>query len=329
MSAPHALSPAALRRAPTPAALAALCTALLPGGRVGTVRRLRGGVSSGTHAVEIVGPRGERRRVVVRRYGDWRLRADPRVAEREWAILGALARAGAPTPRPLWLDRTGAVFGCPTIVLSRVPGRGLLVPRDPASWSRQLAEALAQIHRVPLTDAEQALLIDQQVGLHSLLDREAPPPGLAAQAGGGAVWQALRAWWPRLAPTPPALLHGDYWPGNTLWRYGRLTGVVDWEQARRGSPGQDVGCCRLDLTLLAGPAAAEAFTAAYAAASGQPIQRLFFWDLYAAAWALESLDEWVTGYHDLGRTDLPLAEARARLARFVADVLERAARAPS
>src|SRR5581483_8085253 len=130
MSVLPSLTDAELRRAPSAAALARLCAAICPGGRAGAVRRLRGGVSSGMHAVELWSLSGERQRVVVRRYGAWRVRNDPGAAEREWAVLDALARANVPAPRPLWLDQTGELFGCPTLVTSLLPGRGLLAPRD-------------------------------------------------------------------------------------------------------------------------------------------------------------------------------------------------------
>src|SRR3712207_1788623 len=54
--APPTLPESDLRRAPSHAALAVLCAAIQPGGRVGTVRRLRGGIASGMHAVDLVGP---------------------------------------------------------------------------------------------------------------------------------------------------------------------------------------------------------------------------------------------------------------------------------
>jgi aminoglycoside phosphotransferase (APT) family kinase protein len=314
-----------LRRAPAREALALICRAIQPGGRVGTVRRLRGGIASGMHAVDLVGPSGEHLWVVVRRYGAWRLKHDPGVAEQEWATLTALARVGAPTPRPIWLDTSGTVFGCPTIVTSRVPGRGLLAPRDQAGWVRQLAEALAQIHAAPLAADELELLVDQRAELDRLLAREATPAALADKPRGPEVWSAMRRAWPQLESSAPGLVHGDYWPGNTLWRYGRLSGVVDWEQVRRGDPAQDVACCRLDLTLLAGPEAAELFLRTYLAASKRTIKRLFFWELYIASSALEDVEHWVEGYHDLGRTDVAPAVARARLEQFAAEALARAA----
>jgi aminoglycoside phosphotransferase (APT) family kinase protein len=328
VSATHTLTDAELRRAPSPSSLAVLCAAIQPGGQVGAVRRLRGGIASGMHAVVLVGADGERRRVVVRRYGAWRLGRDPRVAEREWSTLAALARAGVPVPRPLWLDKGGVVFGCPTLVTSRLPGRGMLTSRDEADWVRQLAETLGRIHAAPLSASELEILLGQHADLADLLERDAPPPDLAKLPGIPEVWSAMRRWWPHLDGSVAALVHGDYWPGNTLWRYGRLTGVIDWEQARRGDPAQDVGCCRLDLALLAGPEASEAFRRAYEAATGRSVHHLFFWDLYMVTWALENLEHWISGYHDLGRTDITVEIARDRLARFTAAALADAERGP-
>jgi aminoglycoside phosphotransferase (APT) family kinase protein len=36
------------------------------------------------------------------------------------------------------------------------------------------------------------------------------------------------------------VLHGDYWPGNVLWRDGRLVGVIGWEEAAFGDPLADL-----------------------------------------------------------------------------------------
>ena len=46
----------------------------------------------------------------------------------------------------------------------------------------------------------------------------------------------LASAWPFPRPNPPALLHGDYWPGNILWKDGRLAAVIDWEDACLGDP---------------------------------------------------------------------------------------------
>ena len=314
---PPTLPDAELRKPPSREGLGIVCSAVQPGGRVGPVRRLRGGIASGMHAVDLVGPDGQHSWVVVRRYGQWRLEHHPRVAEQEWATLAALERVGAPTPRPIWLDTSGTVFGCPTIVLSRLPGHGLLAPRDLTGWVRQLAEALARIHAAPLTSSELSILEDQRAELDRRLASEETPTSLADKPLGPEVWSALRSCWPQVAPSAsPGLVHGDYWPGNTLWRRGHLSGVIDFEQVLWGDPAQDVGCCRLDLTLLFGPEAADLFLQTYLAVSGRAVNHLAFWDLFNAAWALEGVEHWIEGYHDLGRTDVTAAVARARLERL-------------
>jgi aminoglycoside phosphotransferase (APT) family kinase protein len=327
--APPTLADAALKRAPSRGALAVMAAAVQPGSRVRTIRRLRGGISSGMHSVELVGADDARSWVVVRRFGAWRLQNFPQAAEQEWAALTALARVGAPTPQPLWLDADGAVFGCPTIVTSRMPGSGLLAPRDLDGWVRQLAEALASVHAAPLDEDELGLLADQRDEIARLVERDGAPEIIADKPLGPEVWAAMRRWWPRIRPPEPTLVHGDFWPGNILWRYGRLTGVVDWEQVRRGDPTQDVGCCRLDLTLLFGPATADTFVREYEAASGRISRHLFFWELFIASMAIENVEHWIEGYHDLGRIDVTAEEAQARLERFVTEALARAADAES
>src|SRR5690606_20855011 len=70
----------------------------------------------------------------------------------------------------------------------------------------------------------------------------------------------------RAAPPQPgaaALLHGDYWPGNVLWRAGRLAAVIDWEDAALGDPLADLAISRLDLLWIFGPEAMRAFTDRY------------------------------------------------------------------
>ncbi len=314
-----------LPRAPAREALARLCAEIQPGGEVRAVTRLRGGISSGMHAVKLVGPGDLSRWVVVRRYGEWRITHYPQTPAQEWATLTALARVGAPTPLPIWLDHAGTLFGCPTLVTSRMPGRGLLLPRDPTRWVTELAQTLGKIHAAPLNEDELTILTDQRDDLIRLLDRDAPPSVLAEEPGGTEVWAMMRRLWPTIEPVTPTIVHGDFWPGNTLWLRGRLSAVVDWEQPRRGDPSQDVACCRQDLAVQLGPDAAETFLHAYEAFTGRTLQQLAFWDLYMVTWSMGQLEEWLKGYHDLGRTDLLITEARAQQTAFMTDALSRAA----
>jgi len=317
------MPPTDLRVPPSAVALAMLRDALAPGGRVGRLRRLRGGVSCGMHAVELFGSDGAPRWIVIRRYGDYWLDNDPAVCVREWRLLHLLERESLPAARPVWLDATGEAFGRPTLATTLLNGRPQLAPRDVAAWARGLAAAIATVHRAPIAHAELDFLVDQATDLDRRLACE-PPTADVAHPLGAAVWEALRRCWPRVRRNERRLVHGDYWPGNTVWYRGRLTGIVDWEQPRCGDAGQDIGCCRHDLTLLAGPEAADLFLAAYEAQVG-PVPNLFFWDLHVAAiGALSDLDHWLAGYHDLGRTDLTLDAVCARRDAFIASALARA-----
>jgi hypothetical protein len=63
------------------------------------------------------------------------------------------------------------------------------------------------------------------------------------------------------------LLHGDFWPGNTLWRDGRLVAVIDWEDAAVGDPLADVANARVELLWALGLEAMDDFTRRYEAAA--------------------------------------------------------------
>jgi hypothetical protein len=83
--------------------------AALPEGRVVRVRPLRGGISSSVHVVHLQSEAGRRAAVIVRRYGAYAQEHEPLAAEREFALLTSLARAGLPVPTPLLLISTWAV----------------------------------------------------------------------------------------------------------------------------------------------------------------------------------------------------------------------------
>jgi aminoglycoside phosphotransferase (APT) family kinase protein len=308
------------RRGLPAAALQRVCDALAPGGRVLRYRPLRGGVSSSVHLVHHATPDGARQAVVVRRYGQESQAIDPGAAAREFRLLDLLAQYDVPAPRPLLLEAEGGPFGAPTIVLSRLPGRPRLVPGVLGDYLRQLAGTLARLHALPTDGLD--FLPDQRDLVSASLARHYVGSDPLQEAIGRMVvarWPAVAA-----AQSRHALLHGDYWPGNTLWVRGRLVGLVDWEQPRLGGPAKDVATCRGDLTLLLGSQAGDAFVAAYEAAAGYPVTNLAFWDAYVCTWALTEVAEWLPGWQALGRRDLSLETARQRVRGFAEAALARA-----
>ena len=184
-------------------------------------------------------------------------RRDERRAVQEFRLLQLLAARGLPVPKPLRLD--GAVLEVEHVE-SESP---------PAELAEPLARALAGLHSAGIPLEEVSFLQKQDDRATSRVGT--PPP---------------RA-------TDPVLLHGDFWPGNCLWRSGNVVAIVDWEDAATGDPLADVGNCRLELLWASGREAAEAFTEAYPAARrGLDLGALAYWDLYACRRLGPDMDLW-------------------------------------
>lgn len=312
-----------LHSKPSGRGLARLAAAVAPGSRVVAVRRLRGGQSTPTHAIELATPAGGRQWVVVRRFGRANLRYDPDVARHEFDILRFLEKAPLPVPRPVLLDESGSIFGTPAIVMTRLAGAGVLEPPDVHRWARQLGRALAAVHRLPVASMPRQLVPRPQRWLTEWQLRD-PPHHLAGDRLAAAIWPALRRRERELTTGSHVLVHNDYWAGNTLWHAGKLTGIVDWGSAAFGPAGLDVGYCRLDLTLQHGPQVATTFLRAYETAVGEAVTRVAPWDLVAAIRALPDPATWISSYEQFDRSDLTPRLVRSRFGKFLLAALEHA-----
>ncbi|MCA1645752.1 MAG: phosphotransferase [Chloroflexi bacterium] len=284
------------------------------------MRPLRGGISSSVYLVQVEDAAGARSAVVVRRYGDHWPPSKPSVSEREFKLLAVLAQCAFRSPRPLMVEAEGGPFGSPTVVMTRLPGRPLLAPRDVPRYVQQMARTLVDLHGLPTHELD--FLRDQRDRVTEVLS--APPH--TADALRLAVHAAAAAEWVRVCQVPVrhSLVHGDYWPGNLLWVRGRLVGVIDWEQPRLGSPVEDVATSRGDLSVLFGPAAADHFLREYERAAGVSIGAadLRFWDLMIASVAVRQMPAWTAAYRVLGRPDLTPELANGRIRAFARAALE-------
>ena len=312
-----------VRAPPTALGLARMAEAVASGSRVERLKRLGGGLGAAMERFALVLPDGSRRRLVLRRYPRAAIEEDAEVAVRAWRTLGALAQLRVSAPRPVWEDLSGEIFGTPAYVMTHLPGHSRLLPRDPDRWLAQLARALARLHGTPLDRVDLGFLR----GPEETLTRRYPwvmREEIRTHPQGAAVQEALAHWWPRLRPAAPVLCHNDFWAGNTLWQRGRVTAIVDWDDARIAPPALDVGYCRMDLAVQRGLEATEVFRRAYEAAVGAPVPQLYFWDLLGAAQALPDIERWLPGFHDLGLTHLTPAVVNQRLSAFIDDALRRA-----
>ncbi|GAA2788794.1 phosphotransferase enzyme family protein [Saccharopolyspora taberi] len=215
--------------------------------------RLHGGEESTAYAI------GEH---VVRLGPRWRTSA-----EAEWCH-GIALRAAASVPEAVApvATRDGA-----TVV--RVDGRPMSVwplvagswPDDESRLAEQAATLLARLHLAfaAMTPEPRPVPSFLEYGL----EREAPPPPEPAL-----VDPELDRWLASFHRTHRRrqVVHGDFYSGNTLATGGRLTAVLDWDEACVVAPEAEVAVAALEWAPEFGndPAELRPFLRHYAEAGG-------------------------------------------------------------
>jgi aminoglycoside phosphotransferase (APT) family kinase protein len=243
-----------------------------PGSEVKMVRPLVGGLSHVNHALLAESRSGAVHRLVLRRWAsaswpDIDIEFSP---EREIAALTLLAGCEIPTPSLVAADPSGAHCETPSLLISRLPGH------PPRPGRQELPEYLIQLAA--------ALLSVHAVGGASTMPPYRPYNHLDVRlaplnARHPALWE--RAFDVAAGPAPgatPRFIHRDYLPDNTLWAYGRLTGIVDWSGASHGPAAVDVAHMRWHLALRYDVAVADQFLEAFDQVSGG-YRHNPYWDL--------------------------------------------------
>jgi aminoglycoside phosphotransferase (APT) family kinase protein len=217
------------------------------------------------------GGRHDEELILLVRTAGSQVRTDP---AQESAALRALADAGVRAPRIWGDDPDGELFGGAAVLLERLPGRTDAVEylrADPdvgRARTLDLARALAELHAAPVP----APAFGQPRGNRAQLAlwrrqfeeaRLEPYPALS--------W--LFDWLAEHAEEPArlVLVHGDFRPGNVLFSGERITGILDWEMAHAGDPGEDLAWAYRALWSPERFVPLGEFAAAYAAAGGARI----------------------------------------------------------
>jgi aminoglycoside phosphotransferase (APT) family kinase protein len=152
--------------------------------------------------------------------------------------------------KPLALEASGEIFGAPFMLVERRPGRTIGhmfdLPKKPnTETSRDIAEKLAAIHRVPIGDmgdwipgadvstaAQVAVTLEHSYSSWQALQRPSP------------LYEAAFKWLREnvsVMDRSRGLVHGDYGLNNLLIERGRVSVVLDWEFAHVGNPAYDLG----------------------------------------------------------------------------------------
>ncbi len=287
-----------------------------PYGRLLHAWELTGGVSAQVTVLEIVRSDNRRQKMIVRQHGEVDRKQNPQIAADEFKLLSLLHSAGLAVPMPYYLDQSGEIFSTPYVVIEYIGGKTEFELSNVPDLIPQLAIALARIHQVDSLQFDLSFL-PRQEQKHVALLRERPA-NVDASLNEGRVRDTLEAAWPFPQPDSPALLHGDFWPGNILWKDGQLAAVIDWEDAALGDPRADLANSRLEILWAFGIDAMQQFTDQYQAMTGIDFTNLPYWDLCAALRPVAKLAEWAP---DAGSEK----SMRERLRWFIAQAFEKLA----
>jgi aminoglycoside phosphotransferase (APT) family kinase protein len=269
-----------------------------PGARLARAWPLAGGISATMTAFEVELRDGAMKRFIARQPASHKFEADRNAAAHEFRVLSALREAGLPVQTPYLLEPPTEEFPEPFFVAEYIEGKPEVAPKDAKGYVRRFTEQLVRIHAVDHASLGLDFLPVQTRGYGER--REAPNDSLRETE----IRDALESMTPILRSNRPVLRHGDFWPGNILWRDGEVVGVIDWEDALVGEPLADVAICRLDLWWILGQEGAREFTDRYRSLTDFDFRDLPYWDLCASLRPITNIYEWSPAYPQLGRPDI-------------------------
>lgn len=262
------------------------------GGRVIEIRRLSGGASRVTHAVDVERSGSVLPLIVQSDRGQPSPFAGGVTTEA--ALLSAASPADVPVADVVAVGRREDGRGW--IAVTRLDGESIprrILRDDNFAHARSLlsdqsARALAAIHRLDPASIDRLPRRDPLAEPLSVLDLlHGTRPAL--EAG----WRWLHAHRP--TPVEPSMVHGDFRLGNLLVNHDGLVAVLDWELAHAGDPAEDIGWLCHRSWRFGGPGRVggvgdlNSFLAAYVDAGGTEIsvERVTWWEAFAAVkWAV-------------------------------------------
>ena len=252
------------------------------------VSRLEGGASAHVFRLRILTHDQCESSLVLRLCGERTMRQDADAFTREFSVLQELSALDTlPVPRPYVLDVSRTLFPYPWFLMEYVDADS---PATTGVRAELLAEQLHAVHRTVLPEWVHSSLPAVQDLCATLRTADIPAPRSGFPLA--AIRQALRDGSMQQGQDQSVLLHGDYWPGNILWKDGRIAAVIDWEDAATGDPLFDVANARLEILWAWGTKAMEDFTEWYVRAADQDVAMLPCWDLVATLKALRGLPLW-------------------------------------
>lgn len=286
---------------------------------------LEGGSSAQMTAFEIERADGNTRRMILRRPSDGSLKRNPQAAANEFRLLQITRSLGLATPTPYYLPRSGKIFATPYLVIEYIEGKPEFAPSNLGDYIRQLAVHLAKIHSVDYSNLDLSFLPKKVNRCPETCRRRSAAVDRSLEEE--RIRDVLASTEPLSQRNPSVLLHGDFWPGNVLWREDKLVAVIDWEDATLGDALTDFAISRLDIGLIFGIDAMECFTHHYKSIMSPDYTSLPYWDLCAALRIVRldgsDLTKWAAFFRAFGRNDITEQTMREHHRLFVIQAFEK------
>ncbi|WP_193726859.1 phosphotransferase family protein [Paenibacillus guangzhouensis] len=252
--------------------------------------KLKGGISAQVIGLEIAQADEQNLKLVARVHGDADIEHNPSVASDEFNLLQVLRSQGVLVPKPYVVDHSRSLFDRPALLIEYIEGQTEFAPTDMNDYIKQMASAISKLHHIDCTKVDVSFL-PRQIDHDRKLRNIAILKKIHIE-GDAVIHEKILAFLHTPSKNRAAILHGDFWPGNLMWKDGQLVAMIDWEDAAFGDPLSDLANGRLEMLFYYGVEAMEQFTNQYVALMPRlDLSHLAFWDIYAAV-RLAGFAEW-------------------------------------
>jgi aminoglycoside phosphotransferase (APT) family kinase protein len=171
-----------------------------------------------------------------------------------------------------------------------IDGQVIEQPPDLASFAKQMADVLVRIHRSGIQESA-TFLRNMEEGISGRIQMQPENPD--EPLGESRIRNGLAEAWPLTRRNQPTVVHGDFWPGNTLWKHDKLVSIIDWEDAGFGDPLIDLANGRCELSMAFGLEATDIFSERYQIVRPElDYTDLPVWDLCAALRPVGKMATW-------------------------------------
>ena len=241
---------------------------------------LPGGYSSDVYILNLVEGKNKKK-VVLRSEGS--PRSENRIST-EYHLINCLKGSNLPLPEAIHIDVSLKYFPKPFMIMSFIDGKSFEPDQLDISWMEKVSDLLNDIRSIEISNLPKLpIRIDP---LDSLLDY------LPDEKEWRKVREYLKSIGSSIFIGEYKFLHGDFWPGNILWKNDEIIGLIDWEYAAIGDPMSDIAVASLELRYKYGEKGAELFQTLCSNYIDIDSKRLSLWLIYVSASTLRYIHEW-------------------------------------